>query len=72
MASELGLQRLRDSFGYLAFDAKDVTQLPIVRLCPDVGISLRIEQLHIYPYLIGYFLHATLKDVRCAKLPGDL
>src|SRR4030095_1579545 len=69
---ELGLQRLRDSFGDLALDAKDVSQLPVIGVCPEVGISLRVNQLHTDPHLVGHFLHAALKNVRYAKLLGDL
>ena len=69
---QLRLQRLRDSFGDLALDAKDVSQLPIIGLGPEVGIGLRVNQLHIDPHLIGRFLHATLKNVRYAKLLRDL
>ena len=66
------MQRLRDSFGDLALDAKDVCQLPIIGLGPEVGIGLRIKQLNIDPHLIGHFLHATLNNVRYAKLLRDL
>ena len=68
---ELCLQRLGDSFGDLALNAKDVSQLPIVGVCPEVGIGLRVNQLHIDPHLVGRFLHATLKNVRYAKLLRD-
>ena len=69
---QLRLQRLRDSFGDLALDAKDVSQLPIIGLGPEVGIGLGVNQLHIDPHLIARFLHATLKNVRYAKLLRDL
>ena len=59
-------------FGDLALDAKDVSQLPIIGVCPEVGIGLRVNQLNIDPHLIGRFLHATLKNVRYAKLLRDL
>ena len=72
MTGELGLQRLCDSFSDLALDAKDVSQLPIVGLCPEMGIGLHVNQLHIDPHLIGYFLDATLKDVRDTELLRDL
>ena len=72
MTGQLGLQRLRYSLGDLALDAKDVSQLPIVRLGPEVGIALHVNQLHIDPHLIGYFLDATLKNVRDTELLRDL
>ena len=51
---------------------KDVSQLAIIGLGPEMGIGLRVNQLHIDPHLIGRFLHATLKNVRYAKLLRDL
>ena len=69
---QLRLQRLRDSFGNLALDPKDVGQLPVVGFSPEVGIGLGVKQLNIDPHLIGRFLDAALKNVRHAKLPRDL
>ena len=37
-----------------------------------MGISLRVDQLNIDPHLVGRFLHAAFKNVRYAKLLGDL
>ena len=37
-----------------------------------MGIRLRVNQLHTDPHLVGRFLHATLKNVRYAKLLRDL
>ncbi len=37
-----------------------------------MGIGLRVNQLNIDPHLIGRFLHATLNNIRYAKLLGDL
>ena len=72
MTGELGLQRLRYSFGNLALYLKDINQVAIIGLCPEVGIGLRVNQLHIDPHLTSYFLHATLNNVRHAKLLRDL
>src|SRR4029453_11080229 len=69
---ELCLQRLRYSFGDLTLNLKDVSQLPIVGFCPKVGIGLGVNQLYIDPHLLGRFLDTTLKNVRHAKLLGDL
>src|SRR4030095_2533843 len=35
-------------------------------------IGLRVNQLHIDPHLVARFLHATLKNIRYAKLLRDL
>jgi hypothetical protein len=69
---QLGLQRFSDSFGDLALNPEDVSQLAIITLSPEMGIGLRVNQLNIDPHLIGHFLDATLKNVRYAKLLRDL
>ena len=66
------MQRLRNSFGDLGLNVKDVGQLPIISLGPNIGIGLGINQLDIDPHLIGHLSHATLKNVRHAKLLCDL
>src|SRR5262252_1255756 len=72
MTRQLRLQRLRYSFGDLALDAQNVSQLLVVSVCPKVGIRLRVNQLHIDPDLIRGFLHATLKNICHTKLLRDL
>ena len=67
-AGQPRLQRLGYSFRDLALDPEDIRQLPVVALCPEMGISLRVNQLHVDPHLVGRFLHATLKNVRYSKL----
>src|SRR5215471_471917 len=37
-----------------------------------MGIGSRVNQLHIDPDLVSCFLHATLKNIRYAKLLCDL
>src|SRR5437868_15034449 len=59
-------------FRSVAFDGKDVTQLSIIRLGPELRASLRVNQVNIDPDLIACFLHATLEDVHYAKLLRDL
>src|SRR5215831_2957966 len=72
MAAKLCLQRFCNSFGNVALDAKDVSQFSIISFRPELGIGLRIDQLHIDPHLIRRFLDATLKNVRHAELLRDL
>src|SRR5262249_48816887 len=62
----------RDSFSDLALDNEDVSQLPVVRICPQVRIILSVNQLHIDSHLVGRFLHASLENVRYTKLFCDL
>jgi hypothetical protein len=70
-AGQLRLQRLRDSFSDLGLDAKNVTQLSIIRLGPELRAGLHVNQVNIDPHLITRLLNATLKDVRYAKLLCD-
>src|SRR4029434_6616766 len=72
LAGELRSQRLCDSSGDLTLHTKDVSQLPIVGLSPEVGIALRVKQLNIDPHLIAHALHAAFKNVPHAKLLCDL
>src|SRR4029077_4051486 len=69
---ELRPQRLCDSFGDLALNPKDVSQLAIVGIGPQVGIGLRVNQLHIDPDLVGRSLYTTLQNVGYPKLLRDL
>src|SRR5215470_4792774 len=71
-AGQRRLQRFRYSFRDLGLDGKDVTQLSIVRLGPELRAGLHVNQADIDPYLIACLLDATLKDVRYAKLLRDL
>ena len=59
-------------FGDLALDTEDVSELPVVGFCPEMGIGWRVNQLHIDPNLVSDFLDAALKNVRYAKLLRDL
>src|SRR4029077_5110486 len=69
---QLRLQRFRDSFGDLALNSEDVSQLSIKGLRPEVGIRFRVNQLHTDPHLVGRLLHATLQNIGYAKLLRDL
>ena len=66
------MQRLRYSFRNVAFNPKDISQLSVVSVSPDMGIGLRVDQLHIDPDLATRLLHATFKNVRYAQLLRDV
>src|SRR5262249_24684648 len=70
-ASQLCFETIGDLFRDLALNPKDVSQLSIVRLSPEVGIGLRINQPHVDSHPIGRFSRATLQNVGYAKLVGD-
>src|SRR5262249_18608451 len=55
----------------LALDAKDIAQLSVICLGPELRTGLHVHQVNIDPHLISRFLDATLKDVRYPKLPCD-
>ena len=69
---ELCPQRLRDSLGDLTLNGKDISQLPIVGLGPELRIGLRVDQLHGDTHVIGRLLHPTLENVHDSKLLPDL
>src|SRR5438093_11798304 len=69
---QLCLQRFRYSFSDLALDDKDIAELSIIRLGPELRTGLHVNQANIDPHLIGRFLHATLNNVSYAKLLRDL
>ena|SRR5207249_2109849 len=58
--------------GDLTFDSEDIGQLAIEVIGPQMGISLRINQLNIHSYLVGRPLHRAFEDVCDAKLLRDL
>src|SRR5262249_32328985 len=66
------LQRPRYSLCDLAFDDKDITQLSIIRLGPELRTGLGVNQVNIDPHLIACLLDATLDDVCYPKLLRDL
>ena len=66
------MQLIGDGFGNLALDRKDIGQIAIISLRPKVGISLRVDQLRIYPHPIGDALHAAFQQMSYAELLTDL
>src|SRR5205814_7193748 len=59
-------------FGDLALNTEDVSHLPIVSVCPYMGIALRVNQLHVDPHVFARFLQTAFKNVRNSKLLRDL
>src|SRR5215471_9678063 len=70
-AGQLRLQRRCYSFSDLTLDAKNVIQLSIVRLGPELRTGLHVNQVNIHSYLSARFLDAALNDVPYAELLCD-
>src|SRR5262249_5382773 len=60
------------SFSDFTLDAKDVSQLPVVGLCPEVRIAGCLNEVDADADCVASLLHATLENVRYAKLLRDL
>src|SRR4030095_6532102 len=71
-ASQLCFETVGDCFGDVGLDQKNVSQLPVVGVGPQMRVGLRVNQLHTDPHLVARSLHATLKNIRYAKLLRDL
>ena len=69
---ELGLQLLGNGFGDLALDGKDIGQIAIVGLRPEMRIVTRIDELRVNANLARGALHAALQHMRDAELLRDL
>ena len=69
---KLGLQLIGDGFGDLALDGKDIGQIAIVGLRPQMRIGPRVDQLRVHPHLVGRALHAAFEYMRHAELLADL
>src|SRR4029077_4750588 len=68
---ELGLQLVGNGFGDLALNGKDVCQVTIVSLCPEMRIIAGIDQLSVYTHAIVCSLHAALQQMRHRELTSD-
>ena len=63
---------IRDRLGDFALNGKDIGQVPIVGLGPDMRVVAGIDQLRDHPDTITRALHATFHDVRDPELLTDL
>ena len=71
-AREFRSQLVGDGFRNFALNRKDVGQLAIKRIGPEMGIIICFDQLYIHAYGVATLLHAAFQNVGDAKLPGDL
>ena len=60
---ELGPQGICHVLGDLAFDRKDILDITIISLCPKMGVSLSLDQLHIDPHRATCSLDATFQNI---------
>ena len=61
---KLGLQLIGDGFGNLALDGKDIGQIAIISLRPEMRVGPRIDQLRVHPHLFA--ARCTLPSSKCA------
>src|SRR5262245_60934469 len=69
---KLRLQLVGDGFCDLALDRENVCQIAIVRLCPKMRISARIDQLRVYSHTIANALNTPFHNMCHAKFISDL
>ena len=71
---EVRLQRRRDRGRDVRLHVEDVRgrELTAVLLGPQVGVRVRVDQLHVDPVPVPRPLHAPLEHRRDAELGGDL
>ena len=63
---------LRNFLRDLTLDGKQIIQIAVVLLDPDVGISARVDQLRIQMKMRSGSADAALQNVRHAKRIADL
>ena len=69
---EVRLDRRDDALGDLVLDRKEVAQLAVVAIGPDVLADLGVDELRRHPHAPAGDAHAALEDVADAELLGDL
>src|SRR5438105_11756157 len=67
-----GMQLLSDFLRDLALDCEHVVQIAVVVFDPDVGISLRVDQLRVQMKMRARPADAALQNVRYPQLVTDL
>ena len=72
LPAEVRLQSLGDRLCNFRFGRKDISQLAIVSLGPEMRVGQCIDELHIYANLVRCLLNAPLENVRNTKLFRDL
>ena len=71
-AGQFRAQCIGDGFRDLAFYDKDVGQLPIVNVRPEMRVGDGVDQLHIHADLVAGLLHAPFEDIHYAELLRDI
>ena len=68
---ELRLQLIGNGFRDLTLNSKNIRQIAIVRLRPQMRVIAGIDQLRVDPHFVRCALHAALDQVRHAELLSD-
>ena len=71
-AGKLRLQGVRHRLGNVTLHRKNIAQLAIVDLRPEMRIGHRVNELDVDAHLVARFLHASFQNIRDAELPCDL
>ena len=69
---DFGVQAFGDFLRDLALDRKQIIQIAVVLLGPDVGISARVDQLRVESEMRAGSADAALQNVRYAQIISDL
>src|SRR5262245_13880828 len=64
---DFGMEALGDFLCDFALDCEHVLQIAIVLLCPEVGVSARVDQLGVYMEPGSCLAYAAFQDVRHAQ-----
>src|SRR4029077_11885065 len=65
-------QLIGDGFGYFTLHRKDVGELAIEGIGPQMGIVSGFDQLHVHTPSVAAPLHTSFQDVSNPKLLADL
>src|SRR3954452_1743890 len=69
---KLRLELIGDGFCDLTLDGKNVGQIAIVSLRPEMRIGARIDQLGVYSHAIANALNTSFQDMRNSKFISNL
>ena len=69
---QLGLKLIGDFLRNLALDGKDIGEIAIISLRPQMCVIARIDQLRVHAHTIAHALHAAFHQMRDSELLRDL
>ena len=69
---QVQLERVHDLSRELVLNVKDVGQLAVESICPDMSAGERIDQLRRHPDAVSRLSHAALEHIADAEIARDL